>query len=218
MQLPSRHRIALATLWLAIIAGSSLPAGVAVAVEEPRYQTLLQQGGCSLRVYAPMIVAETLVEGTMGQASNAGFRRIAGYIFGHNHARSGGGTEKIAMTAPVVIEPESQQIPMTAPVTLEPSAGRWRLQFVMPSSYTLATLPVPEDGAVHLREIPEQRYAVISFSGLVDAGKMRSKSALLQQWMNQHSLIATGTPQLARYNPPWTLPFLRRNEILIPCR
>jgi len=189
-----------------------------MATEEPRYESLLQDGEFSLRLYAPRVVAETEVAGTLEEASSTGFRRIAGYIFGRNHSRSGQASERIAMTAPVTVEAQPQKIAMTAPVSVEQVEGRWRIEFVMPARYTLATLPLPEDASVTLREVPAQKIAVIRFSGLVGAAKMREQTARLRAWMVQRGLAATAAPQLARYNPPWTLPFLRRNEILIPCQ
>ena len=189
-----------------------------MATEEPRYQSLLQDGAFSVRLYGPRILAETEVAGSLEEASSAGFRHIAAYIFGRNHARSGHGSERIAMTAPVTVEAKPQKIAMTAPVTVEQSEGRWRMEFAMPSGYTLATLPLPDDPQVTLREVPEQKVAAIHFSGLVGAAKMRRRTDELRAWMTEHGLVAGGAPQLARYNPPWTLPFLRRNEILIPCQ
>ena len=189
-----------------------------MATEEPRYESLLQDAEFSVRLYAPRIVAETEVAGSLEEASSTGFRRIAGYIFGRNHARSGQASERIAMTAPVTVEAQPQKIAMTAPVSVEQVEGRWRIEFAMPAHYTLATLPLPDDASVTLREVPAQKIAAIRFSGLVSEAKLRDKTALLRAWMVQRSLLASAAPQLARYNPPWTLPFLRRNEILIPCQ
>jgi len=186
-----------------------------MATEEPAFQSIEKSGEFELRSYAPMIVAETLVEGSLDQASSAGFRLIAGYIFGDNRARAGASAETIAMTAPVTVEPRSEAIAMTAPVTLEKSSGRWRVHFVMPSRYTMATLPVPNNPAVTLREIPERKFAAIVFSGLATEEKVKEKSEALLAWMTSRGLRAASAPQLARYNPPWTLPFLRRNEILV---
>lgn len=197
----------------------------AMATEEPKFESLERSGAFELRQYAPMIVAETWVEGALGEGSNAGFRKIAGYIFGRNRSRTAEGSEKIAMTVPVTMQPgASQKIAMTAPVTTEatPAAGeagsRWRMHFVMPSKYTMATLPVPEDPAVTLREVPAQRVAVRTFSGFVTEDRVREETGLLLGWMKERGLEPSAPPQLARYNPPWSIPFLRRNEILVPYR
>jgi hypothetical protein len=197
----------------------------AMATEEPKFEVVERSGVVELRQYAPMIVAETWVEGSLGEGSNAGFRKIAGYIFGRNRSRTAEGSEKIAMTVPVTMQPgAAQKIAMTAPVTTEAAAAageagsRWRMHFVMPSKYTMATLPLPEDPAVTLREIPAQRVAVRTFSGFVTEDRVREETGLLLGWMKERGLEPSAPPQLARYNPPWSIPFLRRNEILVPYR
>ena len=189
----------------------------AMAIEEPGYETLVADEPYELRQYRPMIVAETFVEGDLSAASNAGFRRIADFIFGNNTSPRGAG-EKIEMTAPVTAAPASEKIAMTAPVTVEDTGGRWRVHFVMPSKYTIATLPRPNDPAVVIREVPAAKVAVIRFSGLAGESNVAGKTADLMRWIESRGLRASGTPQLARYNPPWTLPFMRRNEVLVEVR
>ena len=189
----------------------------AMAIEEPEYSVTEQSAPFELRTYRPRIVAEVVVAGSMEEASSMGFRLLANYIFGNNTSGSGG-SEKIQMTAPVSMEPRSERISMTAPVSMQESDGRWRVSFVMPSRYTMETLPRPNNAAVTLRQIPETRYAVIRFSGLAGAEKVAQKTADLQAWLTEKGLRATGAPELARYNPPWTLPFLRRNEIMVECQ
>ena len=211
---------------LFILSASFAPA--AMATEEPKFDSIERDGAFELRLYAPMIVAETWVEGSLGDGSNAGFRKIAGYIFGRNRSRTSEGSEKIAMTVPVTMQPGAgQKIAMTAPVTTEAapdkgapgaSGNRWRMHFVMPAQYTLATLPVPEDPAVTLREVPAQRVAARTFSGFVTDERVREETALLLGWMKARGLEPSAPPQLARYNPPWSIPFLRRNEILVNYR
>ena len=194
-----------------------LVTGVAMATEEPAYTVLEQSGEFELRQYAPMIVAETLVSGSMDDASGSGFRLIADYIFGNNTVRNGD-EGKISMTAPVTMAAQSEEISMTAPVSMERSAGKWRVHFVMPSKYTLDTLPRPNNPAVTLREVPATNYAVIRFSGFAGENKVAAKTAKLKVWLDGKDIEPLGNPELARYNPPWTLPFFRRNEIMIPYR
>ena len=189
----------------------------AMATEEPTYDIIEQSGSFELRRYDPMIVAETLVSGSMKDASSSGFRRIADYIFGNNTVRNGGNGE-IAMTAPVTLTAQSEKISMTAPVGMQRSAGQWRVHFVMPGKYTLDTLPVPNNPAVKLREIPATHYAVLRFSGFAGETKVAAKVAELREWLAERGIEPLGNPELARYNPPWTLPFLRRNEVMIPYR
>lgn len=189
-------------------------AGVVMAIEESRYSVLEKSGDFELRAYEPTIVAETVVSGDMKGASGKGFRLIADYIFGNNTSVDGG-SSKISMTAPVAIEPMSEKISMTAPVSMGQIDGNWRVQFVMPVEYTMATLPKPNNRAVTLREIPATHYAVITFSGFAGESRVAEKTAQLVGWLNSKGLSAGGAPWLARYNPPWTLPFLRRNEVML---
>lgn len=222
-------------LWLGLTTG-----GWAMAVEEPVFALLAKDGDLELRRYGTTIVAETLVEGDRDAASTRGFKLIADYIFGNNQIagflpQTPGSppSEKIAMTAPVVAEPvpQSQKIAMTAPVMAEPVGGsapsvqaslndatRWRIHFVMPRQYTMATLPRPNNAAVQLRELPPTVFAVVSYSGLNTATRVQQKTEELQRWMATRDLQPLGAPQLARYDPPWTLPMWRRNEVQIQVR
>lgn len=191
--------------------------GTLMATEEPKFESLRKEDNVEIRRYAPLIVAETVVDGDMESATSQGFRRIASYIFGDN--------ARIAMTVPVVAEPQgkSEKIAMTAPVSIEPQTGdskrmagaqRWRIHFVMPSQYTMATLPKPLDPQVTLREIPARTYAVLTYTGFNSESAVQEKTDELLGWLKAQAIETIGKPQLARYNPPWTLPFLRRNEIL----
>ncbi|SIS75101.1 SOUL heme-binding protein [Neptunomonas antarctica] len=188
--------------------------GSAMATEEPEYTVIEKSEAFELRAYSPKIVAETRVSGSLDEASSAGFKLIAGYIFGNNTSRKGG-NEKISMTAPVTMEPTSEKISMTAPVSMEQTGGQWRVHFVMPSEYTLDTLPTPNNPAVTIREVPSSNYAVIRFSGFAGEDKIATKTADLMAWLDSKNITPRGKPELARYNPPWTLPFLRRNEVMV---
>jgi hypothetical protein len=189
-------------------------------IEEPAYKLLRQDGDFELREYNPMIIAEVTVRGTLDEASGRGFRLIADYIFGNNLAKSSQASEKIAMTAPVTMTREGEKIAMTAPVTMTPANSSaqdaWRMHFVMPSRYTMATLPTPKNSAVKLREVKSQKVAALRFSGFSGEEKVTEKTGQLNEWMSKSNLSAGGVPQLARYNMPLTPPPFRRNEILIP--
>lgn len=195
----------------------------AMAVEEPKFEVLLQDTKFEIRRYAPVIIAEVFVEGDMDNASGKGFRMIADFIFGNNKVPMSETSGKIAMTAPVTMEPQlqSSQIAMTAPVSVQPAsdgaslvgAKRWRVQFVMPSQYTLASLPKPNNGAVSLREVPTKTVAVAKYSGFNTESRIRDETQELVDWLHAQKRVANGPAQLARYDPPWTLPFWRRNEI-----
>lgn len=169
------------------------------AIEEPTYSVIEKSGPYELRAYEPKIIAEVEVSGTMKQASNRGFKMIAGYIFGGNTSQQG----------------VSQKISMTTPVTMRQGNGQWRMHFVMPSKYTMGTLPTPNNDAVTLRQIPKQNYAVIRFSGLAGPQKVANMTAALEQWLKTKNITPKGKPELSRYDPPWTLPFFRRNEVMV---
>jgi SOUL heme-binding protein len=192
--------------------------GVIMAYEEPRYDVLEKSDAFELRAYKPMIVAEAFVDGNLDEASNKGFRLIADYIFGNNKSRAGV-SEKISMTVPVTMEPKieskSEKISMTAPVSMQEAAGKWRMHFVMPSKYTLETLPVPNNAEVKLREVPAKKFAVVRFSGFAGEQKVAKKTEELLAWLQTKQIEPAGVPELARYNAPWTLPFLRRNEVMV---
>jgi hypothetical protein len=189
-------------------------AGMAMAIEEAKYTVIEKSNEFELRAYSPRILAETLVSGTLDKASTAGFKLIAGYIFGNNISPKGT-NEKISMTAPVTIEPKSEKISMTAPVGAKKTGDQWRIHFVMPSKYTLLTIPKPKNAAVILREVAASNYAVIRFTGFAGEDKAANKTADLLTWLSSKGITPIGKPEIARYNPPWTLPFLRRNEIMI---
>ena len=192
----------------------------AMAIEEPAFKVTLKADAFEVRQYAPTLIAETWVEGDMDEASNKGFRRIADYIFGNNRAQSGS-SAKIAMTAPVTVEPQSEKIAMTAPVTMSAAtkdireAKLWRVHFVMPSQYTLSSIPQPNNPDVKLKELPGKLMAVHSYTGFNTLSKVQSKTDELLSWLQQKNFKVIGAPQLSRYDPPWTLPMFRRNEIMV---
>lgn len=205
-----------ATTYLLLSGLLTLP-GVAMATEEPSYTILNQSDNFELRRYDAQIVAQTWVSGDQKDASNKGFKVLADYIFGNNTAPSGE-SNKINMTAPVKMQSqssESQKIAMTAPVNMQQTDGKWRVRFVLPSKYTMQTLPKPNNSEVSIIEVPVQTYGVIKFSGLAGEEKVAEKTIALQNWMQSQNLTITGTPELARYNPPWIVPFMRRNEVMI---
>lgn len=195
----------------------------AMAIEEPAFNIVLKSEAFEVRQYAPMLVAETLVDGDMDEASTKGFRKIADYIFGNNRANQTGAAAKIAMTAPVTLEPVSEKIAMTAPVTLSTaqqggdmaSANKWRVHFVMPAKYTMTNIPLPNNADVKLREIPGKLFAVHSFTGFNSVARVQTKSDELLAWLQSKNFKPLSSVQLSRYDPPWTLPMFRRNEIMV---
>ena len=185
--------------------------GCAITVEEAKYKVISKAGNFELRDYATYVVAETVVDGTLEDAGNKAFNRLFGYISGKNRSR-----DKIAMTAPVSQEAASEKIAMTSPVEQQRAKGGWVVSFMMPVSYSLETLPVPEDPDVRLRQIPGRRVASVRYSGTWSEKRYLRYRQELESWIDKKGFRILGEPIWARYNPPFTPWFLRRNEILIP--
>ena len=181
------------------------------AIDEPTYTVVQKTDVFEVRQYAPYLVAEVVVPGPATEAGNQGFRLLAGYIFGKNK-----GERKLEMTAPVTQAPVPAppiKLEMTAPVTQAATAGGFLVQFVMPKGYTLATLPEPLDPKVKLREVPGNRVAVIRFSGSWSQSTYEENLQTLRQALAAAGLATSGEPVSSRYNSPFSLPFLRRNEV-----
>ncbi len=176
------------------------------AIEEPDYTVISSNEMFELREYAPYLVAETDVSGTQREAGNRAFRILAGYIFGDNQQN-----EKMAMTAPVISQPDSSD-------ALTESADedkRWRYQFVMESKYDAESLPQPVDGRVEIKEIPSRLVAAHRFSGRWSEKRVKEKEVLLLASLEARGISVISSPILARYNGPFTPWFMRRNEILV---
>jgi hypothetical protein len=182
----------------------------AMAIEEPRFKMLEKDGSFELREYSAYIVAETRVEAGFEDAGSLAFQRLFRYISGNNVAQ-----HKIAMTAPVT-QSGSEKIKMTAPVSQVADGSAYLVAFSLPSTYTLATVPKPLDPTVRIRQVPAQLIACWRYSGRWTEGNYRDHEVLLRERINSRELIARGDPVLARYNPPFTPWFMRRNEVLIP--
>ena len=182
-----------------------------MAIEEPSHSVLATEGNFELRKYSAFIVAETYVEGDFEAVGSEGFRRLAEYIGGKNRNK-----ESISMTAPVSQKPTSEKISMTAPVSQARENGRWRIAFMMPSTYTMQTLPVPDDDRIALRQKKEKTVAVIGHSGTWGKNRYMDHETKLMDWISTKGWDIVGAPVWARYNPPFMPWFMRRNEILIP--
>ncbi|MEU0494105.1 heme-binding protein [Mycobacterium sp. NPDC006124] len=189
--------------------------GIRVGTEEPPHDTERLPGGLEIRRYRPRIAAETTVEAPEERARNEGFRRLAGYIFGGN-----GGSDEIAMTAPVSQAGSGgRKIAMTAPVARSgDDESGWVIRFFMPSKWTMATLPTPDDDRVRLVEVPAETVAVLRFTGDRGSATIAAKSDELRKALHDNGIEAVGEPQAWFYDPPWTLPFRRRNEVVVSVR
>jgi hypothetical protein len=194
-----------ATLAILMVSGERL-----MALEKPSYAVLESEGGMELRQYEPYIAAETFVEAGFERAGNEGFRRLADYIFGNNRSR-----QKLEMTAPVS-QSTSEKIAMTAPVSMHREGDLYRITFMMPSKYTLETLPEPINPDVRLREVPAALVAAIRYSGTWSEKRYETHRAELESWIDARGWTSIGEPIFARYDPPFKPWFMRRNEILIP--
>ena len=185
----------------------------AMAIEEPEFISIEKKDAFEVREYQPKLIAQVLVTGTFDSASSKGFRLLADFIFGNNKTNEG--SKKIDMTAPVVTRDASEKIEMTAPVVSEETERGWYISFNMPKQYSKDTLPIPNNPEVKIIDVPSEKFAVIAFSGLVREKKYVEMLNLLNEEMRKRNLEPKGPVILARYNPPWTLPFLRRNELMI---
>ena len=200
-------------------------------IEEPKYDIVARHDDMEVRAYAPRLLAETVVDGSFEQAPSEGFRRIAGFIFGKNKPG-----KEVAMTAPVEVIPNSREtrsndtksnetnpnetdsakIAMTAPVTQQASAsGKWTITFTMPASYTMESLPKPVDDRVTVRQLQPMKYVALRFGGFNTRANVDESIARLRNLAAAQGFKLRGEPVYARYNPPWTPWFWRRNEILI---
>ena len=199
------------SLLVAVALALNLLGTPVMATEEPPFTVALKRGEFEVRDYPPLIVADVSVTGNREDAAGRGFRLLAGYIFGGNTRG-----QKIAMTAPVVQSPANETIAMTAPVLQTGGEGTWAIRFIMPRGSTLETLPRPNNPKVHLRAVAAARVAVVRFSGLARQDDVTAKTLALTRFVTAQHLQAVGAPSLAQYDPPWTLWFMRRNEIMIP--
>lgn len=183
------------------------------SVEELKYELILREGNNEIRRYPAYIVAQVTVD-TDEKPESKAFRILAGYIFGDNKSKS-----SIAMTAPVMTNEKkvSEKINMTAPVLMESTENnKTTMSFSMPSKYSIQDLPEPNDKRVKLANVSEHFMAAFVFSGFWGKEKNAKLAEDLKQWLVKHpEYRQISKPFFAGYNPPWTLPFLRRNEILI---
>ena len=202
-----RHSIGIVLVAAFILVG----ARNTMATEEAKYTVVKKDDSFEIRDYAPHVLAEIIVEGELENAGSKAFNSLFRYISGDNHTRN-----KVAMTAPVSQQPASQKINMTAPVGQQRIDNKWAVSFMMPASYTLETLPVPDNSNVTLRQVPAHRIAAVRYSGFWSEKSYLEDKSQLETWINKNKLLIVGDAVWARYDAPFTPWFLRRNEILIP--
>jgi hypothetical protein len=196
--------------------GGGAIVGIRGGTEEPAHTLEEQVNGVEIRRYGPRIAAQTTVSGSQEAAArSAGFRRLAGYIFGANQ-----GNAKMAMTAPVTQHIQQQRrrqtIAMTAPVSQTSGPdGAWVIRFFMPAEWTMNTLPAPTDPSVELVEVAAETVAALRFSGDRDPRAVASRTAELLRELENSAWKPSGAPVAWFYDPPWTVPFRRRNEVAV---
>jgi len=186
---------------------------VSVGIEKAKYTVTERTGNFEIRQYKSQIIAETIVDSDFDNAGNIAFGKLFNYISGNNRKK-----ESIAMTAPVNQKADSEKISMTAPVNQQRSENKWVISFLMPSKYTMETIPEPLDQDVTLREIDPRIIAAFRYSGSWSKKRYDVNKARLEKFISDKQLKVIGEPIFARYDPPFQLWFLRRNEVLIPVK
>jgi hypothetical protein len=191
-------RVVITVIRFVLLLGLLLPVG-AFAIYKPEYVVLETTGELEIRQYPELIVARTRVEASFEDAGNVAFRRLAGYIFGNNAEK-----QKISMTAPVTMSPESA------------GNGAYWVSFFMPAEYQLADLPAPSDGLVEVTRVPAAKMAVLAYKGGWSEEKYDSHKARLMSLLTKTRWKMSGEPIWARYNSPFRPPFMRSNEVMVP--
>lgn len=165
-------------------------------VPEPKYTVLNSENEIEIREYPALVVAQVNVTGERDPAINQGFRFLADYIYGNND--------------------KQQKIPMTAPVTQTETKdkNKWIISFFMPVNLPVKALPTPKNENVKLITIPAKKFVVIRFSGFNSETNIQAHIDEVMKYAEENNLRTVGTPIIAFYNPPWTLAFLRRNEVM----
>jgi hypothetical protein len=190
--------------------------GTLMAIEEPKYSIIEKNDTFEIREYNSYVVAQTVVTGTFDEMGKKAFRILFKYISGENKQHN-----KIKMTTPVIQvdeQQDGQKIQMTAPViqnidTVNPQSTVY--SFVMPNEFTLSTLPMPLDKRIMIKEIPAKRVAVRVFSGLWGEKNFKENESILLNALDKVKIKTIGKASFARYNSPFSLWFMRRNEIMI---
>jgi hypothetical protein len=183
-----------------------------MAIEESDFTLVSKNDDYEIRQYNPVLVAETNVEDSFEGAGNVAFKILAGYIFGENKSQT-----KIDMTSPVnqIGQSKSEKIAMTAPVAQTKNQNGFTVQFTMPKKFTLDTLPIPNDSRVKLRQLPARKIAVYTYSGTWSESRYLEKLTEFKNAITKNGITTTNEPVFARYNSPFQIWFLRRNEIWI---
>ena len=197
---------------LLIVFGLASPFGINLGTEQPKYRIIeTLSGGAEVREYVRRIAAEVTVDApNTNEARSEGFNTLAGYIFGKNKQR-----QSIAMTSPVEINSKGRSIAMTSPVDVTSRGSSMTMRFFIPVAYSMAELPEPTDPRVKLVVVPPVTVAVLRYSGSTMDANTKAKTATLLDMLQSSKWKPAGPSKASFYNPPWTISFLRRNEVLV---
>ena len=195
-------------LLLSVLAvGAAMIGPIMSNVEVPAYKILKKEQNIEIRQYPPLIIAEVKTAGSRQASISDGFRILADFIFGNNE-----GEKQLSMNGPIT-QQEGIKIAMTAPVQQEQTDTEWAISFIMPSKFSIDTIPNPINDRIKIIQIPSKRYAVVTFSGRSTEENLTTHTNELEKYINGSNYSKAGNAKYAFYNPPWTLPFLRRNEV-----
>jgi hypothetical protein len=183
-----------------------------VSVEEQSYTTIKKTDAFEIRSYPTSLVAEVAVEGNFNNVGNKGFRILADFIFGKNTRSI---TIKDSSTESQIIKNDNEKIKMTAPVEMNKKENKYVIRFIMPSKYTLKSLPKPLDKRITIKKTKESRKAALTYYGSWSESNFKTHEDLLIKLLQKNSISWSGNVIFARYNSPWTLWFLRKNEVIV---
>ncbi|KAK6231302.1 hypothetical protein SCA6_001375 [Theobroma cacao] len=191
-----------------------------ISVETPKYEVVQSSADYEIRKYSPSVVAEVTYDPSQFKGNkDGGFSVLANYIGALGNPQNAK-PEKIAMTAPVITKSpgsESEKIAMTAPVITKGEKNMVTMQFLLPAMYERAEeAPKPLDERVVIREEGERKYGVVKFAGVATDQVVEEKVENLKKSLKRDGHKVIGEFLLARYNPPWTLPAFRTNEVMLP--
>lgn len=198
---------------MAILTGCSVFGESGVEIAPYDVVKTSEADNIDVRIYERMILVSTPMDADINESQRGPFMRLFDYISGENV-----GQAEIPMTAPVFMDDKKgQKIAMTAPVFMdEGGTDQATMSFVMPADFTLKNTPLPKDPLLTVEEIADYKVAVITFSGLMSEKNLETHRTLLESWIADNGYTIAGAYKYAGYNPPFTLPPLRRNEVLIP--
>ncbi|KAJ1411270.1 SOUL heme-binding protein [Sesbania bispinosa] len=196
-----------------------------IGVETPKFEVIKSTTDYEIRKYPPSVVAEVTYDPSQFKGNkDGGFMVLANYIGALGNPQNTK-PEKIAMTAPVITKDtvgSGEKIAMTAPVVTKAGEEGEKnkmvtMQFILPSTYGKAEeAPKPTDERVVIREEGEKKYGVVKFGGVATDEVVKEKVKKLSMSLERDGFKVIGDFLLARYNPPWTIPAFRTNEVMIP--